>query len=189
MSRGRPFSLTSSLTTGPRTGRVLSEAEATALGSKLLDMVSNRSIGITIEHMATGITKVANGRVLATDDGDDLTITFSSSFGSGLPVSISTNQLNEVTLKKVIEQAKGFATPLPRAEDMEPDDPDDPKYFTYNKREYMPVSLYHDTTVSAMETVRGDVLPRMITLLVVGGDAACFVSGHRSEEAKRRKLR
>ena len=157
--RSRPYTLVSDT---PRPGRVLNRAEATALATKLLGMVSARSVGVLIQHTALGITKVANNRIVGSDDGDELTISFDSKFGSGLPVTIGTNQLDEGSLRRVIEEARGIETPLPLAEDAEPDDSDDPKYHTYDKREYLPVSLWHDSTISAMDTVRGDVAPQLI---------------------------
>jgi predicted Zn-dependent protease len=156
--RSRPFTLRNI----PRAGRVLSRAEATALATKLLGMVSDRSVGVLIEHAALDLTTIANNKIVGSDDGDELTISFDSKFGSGLPVTIGTNQLDEATLRRVIEEAKGIETPLPLAEDAEPDDPDDPKYHTYDKREYLPVSLWHDTTISAMDSVRGEVAPQLV---------------------------
>src|SRR5689334_24506974 len=67
---GRTYSL---LSTPPgRSRAVLTQEEATTLGTKLLSMVKNRSVGVKIEHTARAVTKVANGRVVATDDGDEL---------------------------------------------------------------------------------------------------------------------
>ena len=154
----RPFSLMA----GPSAGRLLTREQATALATKLLGLVGDRAKGVLIEHTALGVTKVANNRVIGSDAGSELSIVFGSTFGSGLDVQIGTNQLDAETLRRVIDEAKEIATPLPRAADVEPDDPDDPRYHTYDKQEYLPVALWHDSTVSAMDTVGGDIVPQLI---------------------------
>jgi len=151
----------------PRAGKLITKEEATTLAQKLLAMVKDRSVGVQIEHTARTVTKVANGRVLATDDGDELAIQFDSQFGAGLPVTIGTNQLDDATLRRVVEQTQSMAPPI-RPPD-EPDDPDDPKYFTYNKREYLPVNLWHDSTIDAMQVARSETVPGMIEQITSAG--------------------
>jgi len=154
----RPLSLLSA----PEERRVLAREEAIALAQKLLGMVHDRSVGVLIEHAARAVATVGDGRVLGSNTGDDLRISFDSQFGSGLPVTIQTNQLDDATLRRVVARAASIATPLPLAEDVEPDDPDDPKYHTYDKREYLPVSLWHDSTVAAMDSAPGAVAAQLL---------------------------
>jgi len=146
-------------------GRVLNRDQATALATKLLRLVQEPSIGVLIEHNVRAVTKVANGRVLATNDGDELGIQFFSRFGSGLPVTVCANQLDDTLLRRVVDVATQMAPPKAAHPDRIPEDPEDWAHYQYNKREYVPVSLWHDTTVSAMETARGTMLPQLIETL------------------------
>jgi predicted Zn-dependent protease len=156
--RYRPQSLLSA----PDASPVLTREEATALAEKLLGMVRSRSEGVIIEHTVRSTATVGSGRVLGSKDDDQLSISFDSKFGSGLPVTIGANQRDDATLRRVVEQATSIATPLPLAADEEPDDPDDPKYHTYDKKEYVPVSLWHDSTVAAMDAAPGEVAGQVL---------------------------
>jgi predicted Zn-dependent protease len=142
--------------------RVLARDDAVALGRLVLDIVGDRSKGVSIEHTARAVTKITNGSLLNTDDGDRVRITFSSECGSGLPIDISANQLNDARLRQMISRAMRIAPPEPASSDVEADDPDDPQYFTYNQRPHLPVSLWHESTIGAMDSARAEVIPALV---------------------------
>lgn len=128
----------------------------------ILELVSDRTVGIAVEHIAHAITHVANSAVLSTDDGDSMRIIVHSEFGNALPVDIQTNALHEETLHRVVAQIEAMAPPKAPSTRNAPVDYSDEDPFTYNARTYPPVSLWHDATVQAMDTARGDVIPRLI---------------------------
>lgn len=147
------------------TRRVLSRDDALTLGRKLLTLVKGRSICVRILHTARVVTKVTRGSVLNTEDGDQIWIGFKSIFGSGIPVSIGTDQLHPATLQRVVDRVLAMTPLNPSAMENEPDDLDDPQYYTYNKRDIVPVSLWHDTTIRAMEVARETIVPSLIAQL------------------------
>jgi len=140
---------------------VLGREEMLAIGRKLL-AASDRWYSVNVEHVSNALTKVANGRVLTTQDGDRVRFYLASRYGSGLPVSIDANQLNDKTLQRVLDAVERMGPPRPPASEQEPDDPDDPQYFTYNAKPIPPVSLYYESSVAAMDTARAEAIPAII---------------------------
>jgi predicted Zn-dependent protease len=152
--------------------RVLSFDEALSLGEKMLELrrfnPTASMNSVRIEHVVRTVTKVTSNAVLHADDGDSVRISFQSRFGSGLPVSIRTNQLTDTMLQRIVSRTQGMMA-LVSEKDSESDDPDDMQYFTYNKRPHLPVSLWHDTTIRAAETVRGEVVSPLVEMLQTSG--------------------
>jgi predicted Zn-dependent protease len=144
-------------------GSVMEREQILAVGRRLLEVVSGRTFGVSIEHAVHSLTYVANGTVRTTDDGNTVWITFKSEFGSGLPVEIKLNQLTDATLPQVVAQIEAMAPHHSRPYVTVPDARDDPQYFTYNAREFPSVSLWHDTTIRAMGSARAEVIPRLVT--------------------------
>jgi predicted Zn-dependent protease len=145
--------------------RVLSRDDAIALGKKLLALVSDNSLGVRIEHTARSVTKVTNGNLLTTDDGEEVAIKFESVFGVGLPVTIHTNQLDDATMHQVVAKAESMLPPK-SSDDAAPElDADHPLRYTYNERSFPHVALWHESTARATETARGDVIPTIVEQL------------------------
>ena len=145
----------------PGARRVMTRDEALALGNKLLGLLDEESVGVTIEHSARAITKVSS-QSTTTDDGDRVRITFKSQFGSGIPVEITTNQLNDATLRHVIDRTHAMMPHKLSSSEWEPVDYSDLTPFTYNARDVTPVALWHESTAQAMETARGEAVPAML---------------------------
>jgi predicted Zn-dependent protease len=140
--------------------RVLARDDMFAVGTRLLSMISDRTIGFTVEHVARAVTVVTNGRVRTSDDGDRVRIRFETKLGSDLPIDISTNQIDDASLRRVVARVEAMAPPLPLVR--EPEDPDDKAHFTYQAQPQRPSALWHGSTAEAMETGRGEVLPGLI---------------------------
>jgi predicted Zn-dependent protease len=140
---------------------VLSRDAMLAIGHKLLGMVRDSSFRIRIEHSARAVTRIADGRVLSTDDGDRIIVTFDSEFGSGIPVEIHTNQLDDATLRRVVTVAESLAPPKRPPADVDGDDLDDPQYFTFQSQPIPSAALWYAPTVRAMASARGETIPRL----------------------------
>jgi len=152
----------------PGTRRVLSRDQMLAVGHKVLGLLDEERSGIvatSVTHSARAVTKVSDGKLLNTVDGDEVEIQVMSRFGSGLSVWISTNQLDDTTLRHALGKISEMTPPATPANEQLADDPDDQRYYTFNARPIPPVSLWHDATIGAMETARGTVLPSMIETL------------------------
>jgi predicted Zn-dependent protease len=115
---------------------------------------------------------VSNGNLLKTDDGDEIAIKFESIFGVGLPVTIQTNQLDDTTLRTVVDKAAALLPPR-RAEDLRSsqnqDDSNSQMRYTVNERPFPDISLWHDSTYRAIETARGDTIPVLVDQLRAEG--------------------
>jgi len=138
-----------------RPGRVLDNAEAMALGQRLLNLVEDKSYGVFIEHTSRAVTSVVHGHTPVRTIGDEFTIGFRTTFGSGFPVSITTNELSVDALERIAKRAVALAPPAPPPQDAEVPDTDAKELFTFNKREFIPVSLWHDATAEAVESPPG----------------------------------
>jgi len=133
----------------------------------MMDM--NKQQAVWVEHTTFAVTKIANGRVLRSEDGELIRSSFVSSFGSGIPVVIQTNQHRDPSLRRVLEAAERLRPPPIPARLIEPDDPNDEVNFTFNDRPLLPVSLWSSSTVYAMNTVRGEVVPALVEQLRASG--------------------
>jgi len=154
-------------TDNPAARPVLSRDQALTLGHRLLDLASDQVtfrdfVGVRIEHVVRTMTKVANGRVLHTNDGDSARISFASNFGVGLPVEIRTNQLQDETLRRVVEYARTLAPTRPKVLNPELVGYQQEVPATYGPREFPPVALWHETSVRAMSAAREDVLASLV---------------------------
>jgi predicted Zn-dependent protease len=144
---------------------VLSRDDALAIGNAVLGLIRDRNsqwAGVRIEQKIRAVTKITDGRLLNTDDGEEVRITFKSRFGVGMDVVVGTNQLDDSTFQRVLEAANAMAPPSakPAVEDL-----DDQYHATYRARAFPDAQLWHDTTLRAMETERSDVIPRVVEQL------------------------
>jgi predicted Zn-dependent protease len=148
--------------------RVLARDHAIDVGKKLLTLVRPDVVGVHIEHTTRAVAKVANGRLRGTDDGDRVNISFQSLLGSGISCSIETNQFTDTTLTRIATQVEAMAPKL-ASDEIETVDPNDKEYFTYNAREHQPVKLWYESTAGAMDTARGDAIPKIIDQIKAAG--------------------
>jgi len=146
---------------------VLSRAAAETLAKKVMMLGEDRgATEVHIEHSRLTVTRIANGRILTMDDGDTLTIRFDlgSGDGFGVPITLGTNQVNDALLEHVVNNAQATYGHKPiRPEDREPEeDLQDPLRTRYGPRTFLPVSLWHDTTVEAMRAGQAALLPEVV---------------------------
>jgi len=148
----------------PIAGRILSQDEAMSLGKRLLDLIATSALGwrppgVTIEHTVRSVLKVTNDHVLSSHDGDEVSVHFDGQGGSGIPMGIGTNQLDDASLRQVVAKAAAMA---PKVDERPPSRTDDPEAETFKPRTFTPVSLWHDPTIAAMDTIRGETAPALV---------------------------
>jgi predicted Zn-dependent protease len=129
--------------------RVLTQQEALDLASRVLTLVGDHAAGVLVEHSVRAIARVINGTSVLCDGGDELTVRFASHFGSGMPVMFGTNQRSDTMLRAFAGRAD--ATRTLRTDEDAPAYAGDPEYHTYQAREFLPVSLWRESTAAAME--------------------------------------
>ena len=133
---------------------VLERAQLLQLGQQILAMTSADTVSVYVTHTARVITRIANNRVKSLDDGDTLRIEIHTQYGGRAEVWTSTNQITEGTLRALVAQCETLARAQIGGEEL------------LHKRQepdmYVPVALWHETTVAGMTAARDTVVPALI---------------------------
>jgi predicted Zn-dependent protease len=136
---------------------VLTRAQMMALAERLITMSTSERLWLSVTHIARTVTRVANNEILTSDDGDHLRINMSlAGYVGGVQVEVSTNQLDDSVLRTIIQQCEAVAR-----ERLKPiDSPaiQQPQF----QDTVVPTDLWHESTIRAMTTARGTVIPEMI---------------------------
>jgi len=98
---------------------------------------------------------MANGQVLSSDDGDELQIMVMSYFGGRQGIYVTINQLDDTVLQAMVTRCETLARQMIGADEELRHVPQAPDTF-------VPVKLWHDETVRAMQTTRGTVIPELL---------------------------
>jgi predicted Zn-dependent protease len=140
----------------------LAQQEIIDLAHRIIEMTSAPMSQVKITNSAYMVTRIANGQVLAGNDGDILSIYGLIGFSgeqSQAPFSMAfnTNQLDDRVLHAIARQCEAL----------------DRERVRYPENAYpirrqvpdtlVPVQLWHEDTVQAMRTVRTTLLPQLIT--------------------------
>jgi len=150
-------------TTNPQS-LVMSQEECQQLAQLLLDIAKPSPFmwPISVIHTVQSITGVSQGETIDIDDGDRISVELSpGGFGHYASVAPTTNQRDAEVLRKIIAKVFAMRAPTPPIPS-DPVDADDPLYLMYDKRSYVPVSLWHESTATAMGTARSDVIAKVI---------------------------
>jgi predicted Zn-dependent protease len=135
---------------------VFSRDQLTALTQRMLEMTSASDVTIQVTHTAHVVTRLANGRVLSEDDGDSLTVGLSTRLSDMYRfVHLETNQLDDMTLRAVVQQAEAMNREMLHAESA----------VVHRKQlpdSLVPVQLWHDETVRGMTTHRSTLIPTLL---------------------------
>jgi len=149
----------------------MTREQLTALAKRIMAMASTDVLEVKVSHVARVITILANGQVLGSDDGDDVSIRVAMISGDySRQAAINLNQIDDTTLRAMIQWCEaevrsriGYRERLIPAQQRVQDT-------------YLPVHLWHDATVGAMATARSDVVPELLaTVSRAGLTAAGFL--------------
>jgi predicted Zn-dependent protease len=145
-----------SLTTRLAAGRpVMTREQVTSLCSRIMQMTSADMAKVSVTHTARVVTRIVVGRVITTDDGDELSVSFLTKFGGRTGAMLKTNQLDDTTLRAVVERCETFTR------DEVGDDIDIiPQRHVQDA--FVPVHLWNESTVEAMTTARSTVVPALL---------------------------
>jgi len=156
----------------PRT-LVLSQEEGERIAKLIMSLRPQGPFSwpMSIVHTVQSVTGVSQGAVIDTTDGDTMDIEFwGGDFGHYSGLRLTTNQSDEAMLRRIVDQVLAMRAPGTKAiPDPEPVDPDDPILTTLNRRSFVPVSLWHDTTADAMYTARNTVIPEIVNQVSAAG--------------------
>lgn len=149
----------------------MTNEDAITIGKRILDMTTTDYVTVWVTHTARGTTRVANGRVMGGDDGEELTIEVSVQAGKRSSIKLTVDQSDDVSLRATVEQAEALARlQLGEAVNLEA--------LPFGPQEYPPVKLWHAATAHALTNERHTVVPRMISIVRDAGfEGAAFVGG------------
>jgi len=135
---------------------VMTEAQMRKLSEVILSMTTLDQAWITIEHSARVVTRIANDRVLATEDGSTIQLMIDVTDHNRNGVGLWTNQVTEGTLRALVQRAdamaraqmgndEGAITAAPTVQD-----------------EIKPADLWRPATITAMHESRNTAVPTLI---------------------------
>jgi predicted Zn-dependent protease len=156
---------TSTPTTAPLARRVQSGErpvmtcdELLALGQRILRMTTLDAVDVQITHSARMITRLANDRILSSDDGETVEISIRTSDQDVPPFfSVWSNQLDDNVLRAGIQQCErmvraNFTYGTELASPQRP----------LQQDATLPVKLWHESTIRAMTASRETMIPTIL---------------------------
>lgn len=155
---------TSTDTSTDTQGRVLQKVEAVEIARKVFNLTSSDVSTLFITHTALGITTVTNNLVRSGDDGDIVELTLRTDAGKIGYVSLQLNQLDDDTLRTAVNALEDMA----RQAGSPPPTPTS-DVTKIKSRDFIPVSLWHNTTARASSETRHEALPPVVDTLSKSG--------------------
>jgi len=139
---------------------VLARDQMHDLTQRIMAMTSAPQVAVKVTHTAYVVTRLANGQVLISDDGDTLKISVGIGFDGatgqqGSMTSVRTNQLDLSTLRPIVAQCEAIAREEIRQENAYPIQPE-------VQDTYVPVQLWHDETIDAMRHGRTTAVDQLL---------------------------
>jgi len=157
---------------------VFTKDQLTALSQRIIHFTTADVVSVSVTHTARVVSRMANGRVLTNDDGDELDILVCTMFGEKGMVQIRVNQLDDTMLRAAVTRAEAIARMVTGYSE-----PVKPIQRTVQDS-YVPVHLWHDDTIDAMTTTRETVIPELLeTVSRAGLNAAGFLGFMARSEA------
>jgi len=134
---------------------VLTRAQVDQLLAQIMSMTHAGTVGVTLTHTKRVSTSFANNRILTSDDGNSLQLEITTAFGGRSGVTIETNQADATSLRAIVQQCEAVAHGMMGMAERF----GDPVQY---QDTYLPTQLWHDSTVRAMNSARGTVIPEII---------------------------
>jgi hypothetical protein len=135
---------------------IMTKEQLVALGRRVLQMCTMSDMHVEVVHTAAVVTRMADNRVLSSDDGDTLSIKFGvKQFPSG--VGFTTNQFDDATLLAGVQRCETLLHSFPWMER------ETWARHEAHIQESIPAGrLWHDGTIRAMTTTRETVIPQLL---------------------------
>lgn len=127
---------------------VLTENRAREIAQKVLSFSRGDTALVELVHSSYRVSRIANNRILAGNDGDTLELTITTNFGARSSASLSTNQIDDASLREAVRLAESIAR-------MQVGSDHNLRPIPLGPKEYIPVNLWREPTVEAMRTRPG----------------------------------
>jgi predicted Zn-dependent protease len=142
--------------------RVLGKEELLHVGNMILSTSSSDIVQIQLKHTVRAITRVANTRVLTSNNGDTLELWVQTIDGGRAPIAMTLNYVDPGAIRSAVKRLDDLAR-------VQIGPPSNRLYIPDGPQEYMPVSLWHGTTVDAIEAIGDTVIPGLMNSLRASG--------------------
>jgi len=126
-----------------------------ALCRRILSMSTADGAYLYILHTVRSVTRLASDQVRSADDGDTLNVFLGASYGNGCFLSVQTNQVDDEALRALVARADALGTAAGPPQQLLVRQWDE-------QDAYMPVQLWHSSSVDAITSARETVIPPMI---------------------------
>jgi predicted Zn-dependent protease len=153
----------SSLHRGAGQRPVLAREDVMSVCQRVIRMTSADMVAVAVRHTAHVVTRLANDRVVSSDDGSSLWIWLDAKFGGRGGAMIGTNQLDDTVLLAAVRRCEALSRESLGV------DPDLIAGGPQMQDMLVPTALWHDTTVQAMTTTRGTVIPDVLGAVAGAG--------------------
>jgi len=135
---------------------VMTREQLITLGQRVLRMSTLGGVDVKVTHTARTITRMANDRVLTSDDGDTLQIGLTMGVYPTV-AQFNTNQLDDTALLAGVRQCEELLRTSPWYS------PEQwIKHEVKLQEPTVPVKLWHESTIQAMTTTRDIVIPSIL---------------------------
>jgi len=140
-----------------------------AMAKEILELSTADTMSVYIDHTATGVARVARGRVRLQESGSAFRIYLVTRFGHRAEVTFSMDQFDRSTLR----QAVRYLDQLARTQSGDPISLTMPAL----PRVYGPNTTWHDATARALASSRHAAVPALIIPVLDAGFAASGMIG------------
>jgi predicted Zn-dependent protease len=138
---------------------VMSEAALKRIADTVFELTNGGVKGLQVEHSARIVTRVANNRVLTTDNGHDVRLTFKMAYGGRKEIEFATNLVDAQMLQRSLRALGELAN----------DQFGPTTSFVLQvatpQQQLLPVKLWKDTSSAAMTEAATTAVPQMLTPL------------------------
>jgi len=141
---------------------VMSREQLMRLNARVISMTSADTVMVRMVHTARVITHVANDRILGGDDGSELELDIYTKFGARAGIAVETNQFSDSTLRDLVGRCETLAR-------LQAGGAEELQYSWDEQDHYLPVALWHDTTVRAMTNTRETAVSEIVDNVAAHG--------------------
>jgi predicted Zn-dependent protease len=138
---------------------VMSEAALKRIADTVFELTDDGVDGVQIEHSARVVTRVANNRVLTTDNGHDIRLVLGMGYGNRKEIRFTTNLVDADMLRRSLHALEELAKVQYGPQVSYVLDVATPQ------QQLLPVTLWKETTSALMTQAATSAVPQMLTPL------------------------
>jgi predicted Zn-dependent protease len=141
---------------------ILNKEQILGIGNTILGLTTSDIVRLQLTIVTRSSTRIANNRVMTSDNGQHLEIAVSTSNGGRVPVTMTINYLDDASIRTAITELDALTR-------LQYGAPQNYVRVPIGPQQYMPVALSHHPTIEAMSRVGETVVPTLIEHLRAAG--------------------